>query len=415
MNQNLFRKEAIEEDNKKSDTWGGVLLIQPVSNSILVYVIAFFILITIIFLINGSYSKKETVQGFLVPNKGVSKIYSEIAGVINENFIHEGAMVEKGEVMFTIDTGTYVNSGHSFITGLINSKNKMIELSENKIQQQNQSFELGQEQQQTNLDLLQKRIDIAENQLESMEARKLIITTKLSKMQSSKFSSSLEIENQKLDLLNETINIMSLKREMMKLTNLLIDQKADIVNKPILNKLAVTDLKQEIIDLETKILELNSRKELSIVSPSQGIVTALQVHEGQMVQSGKPLITIVPLNTNIQAHLLIPTRSSGLIKVGQPVRIRYSAFPYARFGVFEGTVIEITNSVILPSELIAPIKVEEPIYRAIVSLKNQSINVRDEKLILKPGMLLEADIVIEKISFIDWLLTPFKKFKKSRS
>jgi len=98
----LFRKEAI--NNHRERLWGNVILIQPFSFKALTFVIACMISAAVYFLISSSYIKRESVVGYLVPDKGVSKIYAPTFGNIDETKIEEGALVNKGDVLLNIAT-----------------------------------------------------------------------------------------------------------------------------------------------------------------------------------------------------------------------------------------------------------------------------------------------------------------------
>jgi membrane fusion protein len=59
-----------------------------------------------------------------------------------------------------------------------------------------------------------------------------------------------------------------------------------------------------------------------------------------------------------------------------------------------------------PRDLDVPLKLEEPVYRVEVTLDRQSVDAFGDRLSLQPGMTLRANIVLERRSFLDWLLSP---------
>jgi membrane fusion protein len=50
--------------------------------------------------------------------------------------------------------------------------------------------------------------------------------------------------------------------------------------------------------------------------------------------------------------------------------------------------------------------VEEPVYRVVASLDAQSVRAFGRLYPLQAGMLLEADIVLERRSLLEWILEP---------
>ena len=119
----------------------------------------------------------------------------------------------------------------------------------------------------------------------------------------------------------------------------------------------------------------------------------------------------MPIDDVLKAVLLVPTRAFGFVKAGQQTRIRFDAFPYQRFGLFEGEVTHAANSILLPGEVEMPITIQEPVYRVEVALGKQEIRAYGNSVPLQPGMILSADVVLEQRSLLNWLLEPILSLK----
>ena len=118
------------------------------------------------------------------------------------------------------------------------------------------------------------------------------------------------------------------------------------------------------------------------------------------------MLTILPIDAEFKAELFIPTRAIGFIETGQTVLLRYNAFPYQRYGLYEGTIDNVSEVILSPEELHVPVKLEEPAYRVSVTLNKQEISAYGKQFNLQAGMLLEASIVLEGRSLGEWLLAP---------
>jgi membrane fusion protein len=125
-------------------------------------------------------------------------------------------------------------------------------------------------------------------------------------------------------------------------------------------------------------------------------------------------MSLVPAGSKLEAHLFSPSRSIGFLKPGQRVLLRYEAYPYQKFGNYEGVLTSISRSSMSPSELPAQVAgltrltgtSTEPVYRLNVGLKSQTVNVYGKPVALQPGMLLAADVMIEKRRLGEWILDP---------
>ena len=54
---------------------------------------------------------------------------------------------------------------------------------------------------------------------------------------------------------------------------------------------------------------------------------------------------------------------------------------------------------------------QEPFYRVVVALRTQTVQAYGKAERLKPGMVLDADILGEKRSLIEWVFEPLYSLK----
>ena len=138
-----------------------------------------------------------------------------------------------------------------------------------------------------------------------------------------------------------------------------------------------------------------------------GRIVALPVQRGQTVAPGASLAVVTPQGSTLEAELYAPSRAAGFVREGQEVRLLYQAFPHQKFGTGEGTVTSVSRTVLAPSEVAIPgLQVQEPVFRVRVALARDSVSAYGETLPLQPGMLLSADVVIDRRSLLEWLLDP---------
>jgi membrane fusion protein len=135
-------------------------------------------------------------------------------------------------------------------------------------------------------------------------------------------------------------------------------------------------------------------------------VSTLQASVGQSALPQRPQLEIIPENATLRAELFVPARAIGFIRAGQSVRLLFDAFPYQHFGTYRGEVVGVSQTILMTTDTGGPLKLNEPTYRILASLERQEVNVHDKKVPLQPDMLLKADILLERRSLINWLLSP---------
>jgi membrane fusion protein len=158
--------------------------------------------------------------------------------------------------------------------------------------------------------------------------------------------------------------------------------------------------------------EVEARRSLVIPAPQAGTVTALHAHTGTAVGPAAPLLSIVPRGAVLEAHLYAPSRAVGFVHAGQPVLLRYRAYPYQKFGHARGVIASVSRTAIEPSELPAMFagspagSAAEALYRVTVALERQHVMAYGKPVPLQPGMQLDADMLLERRRLFEWVLDP---------
>ena len=60
----------------------------------------------------GEYTKRSTVKGQLIPDKGLVQVYTTTAGVIIEKYVSEGQAVKAGDMLYKISTTRHTDAGN---------------------------------------------------------------------------------------------------------------------------------------------------------------------------------------------------------------------------------------------------------------------------------------------------------------
>ena len=132
-----------------------------------------------------------------------------------------------------------------------------------------------------------------------------------------------------------------------------------------------------------------------LTAPVDGIVTALQAHQGAPVTPNEPLAIIIPNGHaagqhSLEVELWAPSRAIGMVKPGARVVVMYDAFPFQVFGISHGLVREIASAPVMPNELPVPIETKEQLFRIRVTLERTALEAYGRSWPLTPGMRLSA-------------------------
>jgi membrane fusion protein len=130
------------------------------------------------------------------------------------------------------------------------------------------------------------------------------------------------------------------------------------------------------------------------------------------VVAGQALATLLPVGAALEAELWVPTRSAGFVHPGTPVWLRVDAFPYARYGQLPAHVREVSQSAVTVGDLGDPtngaLTSQQNVFRVLVTLDADA--PADAALAwrqsLKAGMHVQASLVAERRTLVQWALEP---------
>jgi len=151
--------------------------------------------------------------------------------------------------------------------------------------------------------------------------------------------------------------------------------------------------------------DLDADNFLTVRTPVSGEITAVSsTQRGEKIRAEEPLVSVAPASAEKVLMVKILEKDRGLLKVGQPVKIKFSAFPYQRYGFING-VLEYISPGATAS------KKDEIFYKGRISLDRDYFMEDNKKIPVRYGMTALAEIVVEKRRMIELALDPFRKMK----
>jgi HlyD family secretion protein len=143
---------------------------------------------------------------------------------------------------------------------------------------------------------------------------------------------------------------------------------------------------------------------LRIVAPVDGVVTDVtSTQPGDKIQANMPIGGIAPKNARPMLKIEIAENDRAFLKEGLPVKLKFNAFPYQRYGVIDGK-LEYISPATKPSP-----QSKQPVYEGRVTLARDFYQVGDKKYPLRYGMSAITEIVVRQRRLIDLALDPFRQ------
>jgi adhesin transport system membrane fusion protein len=143
-------------------------------------------------------------------------------------------------------------------------------------------------------------------------------------------------------------------------------------------------------------------KQSEIRSPVKGTVQRLLVKTvGGVVQPGRDIVEVVPSEDTLLIEARVLPKDIAFLRPGQDALVRLTAYDYAVYGGFEGTLEHISSDTVIDDK-------GNAFYVVRVRTKKASL---DPKLPILPGMIAQADIMTGKKTVLSYLLKPILRGK----
>ena len=412
MSRQLFRQEAIDAQREKF--LGEATVARPVPSWVFTLLAAGTAVLLIVVAVWGQYTRRERVEGYLALDTGAARVLITDAGRITDLVVKEGDEVRAGDPL------ARVSFDRSLGTGASSSETAAREIASRRTileKEQAQWKELGEQQSAQlvrRMQDLQNEIAQIDNEMKLQETRIKSAKEQAERYRSyasDKFVSDVLLKQKLDEVTDQEIKLQALKRQRGQVERDLGAARLEAPSIQLRARAQVEQVERQISELNQGMSQVEAQRETVIRAPMAGVVTNVAVNRGQSVAADTPLATVLPKGSGMHVELLVPTRAIGFLKLRQEVVLRYEAFPYERFGQYHGTITEIGRSVWTAGERVGPLQAREPVYRVDVALQSQTVSALGQELPLRPGMLVNADLLLEKRSILEWIFEPVLRLK----
>ena len=359
----------------------------------------------------ASYARTEPVQGVVASVQPLAKIMAPRAGVVTKVTVRDGDIVATGAPLAVVHIEEATEAGGTTATSSLAAIEAQRKLAEQRLGLE--PARVAAERGRLAATISGARGQIAEIDDELGLQDSVIASARhsyeeIGEVVAKGFITRTESERRHQLWLQAEQQRRSLRQQRDAAVASMTGAQAELARLPIDSATNVSTLHASIEQLAESRAQQSAEQGYTVTAPIAGRVTTVQTAPGRFADGRVPLMTIVPEHTTMRVDLYAPSRSMGFVAVGQPVRLLYDAFPYQRFGSFGGHITRVSRAVITPAEVDAPLQLKEAVYRVEVALDRQTVRVFGGDTPLQPGMTLAANIVLERRTFLDWLLDPLR-------
>ncbi|WP_420010129.1 HlyD family efflux transporter periplasmic adaptor subunit [Xanthomonas sacchari] len=368
----------------------------------------------VLWLFFGHYTQRVHVTGLLVPRAGLISLTANTLGVIDHVGVAEGDRVASGQVLVSLsgehtskalgNTAASVSAQLQRQAGSLRQDIGDTQQLQDKQAEDNRTQQSALKEQLVQIDA---QIAIEKKQMQLVQE----LVDKWSGLVAGGYIPALQVEQEQSALLADESQLRSLQQQRASTQQQLSVLNDQLTQLPLAVSAKLNDLRRQLAQVEQTLAQNEAARASELRAPASGTVSTLLVKPGASVALGQPLLAIVPDGSTLQAQILVPSQAVGFVHPGIQVTLHYQAFPYQKFGLHHGVVRSVSRSALTPGEVTLLLgggnpPSSDPLYLARVDLADQNVEAYGRKEPLRPGMALDADMLLDRRRIVEWIFEP---------
>ncbi|PKO59738.1 MAG: HlyD family type I secretion periplasmic adaptor subunit, partial [Betaproteobacteria bacterium HGW-Betaproteobacteria-18] len=371
----------------------------------------------------------------VVPTSQVQIIQSVDGGVVEALLVKEGQIVEAGQLLLRVDSTRFVSTmlesqasqtalqakalrlealtrGTPFnppkelvrdAPDVVAQERRLYESRRAEISAQTAIYQSQLVQRQQELNEVRARRDQAERSLALMNqeinaTRPMVATGAVSEVEMMRLDQQLaRLRGDREQATAQIARVQSAIQEAnSKISEVQLTSRNQMSAELSETMSRLASLSQGGVALQDKV------KHADIKSPVRGTVKRLLVNTiGAVVQPGKEVVEVVPLDDTLILEVQITPKDIGFLRPGQAAMVKFSAYDYSIYGGLEAEVFLIGADSVLDEK-------GNAFYHVRVRTLKSSLG---PNLPIIPGMVAQVDIMTGKKTVLSYLLKPVLRAK----
>jgi membrane fusion protein len=412
----LYRQTAIQAHSNQK--LGSALLLPKRRVWVVCTALFAWLIAALLFLTHYTFTETVSVRGYITADQpSIAISPKEPAGLAKTIYVKNGDSVQQGQALVTIVRPVHSLMGITANENSLNNLNQQIKLL--SLTSEQRKAQLEQQQHHVNLQInaMKEKRKALQNQAKVIDERislSLAQVRKLESLHARQLISNEALTNAKQSNLIIKQQQTQVELQLSDTLTTLLEYRAQAISLGQQIKQQTTQTQLNQLPLSQQINQRQAQAEYTLYAPRDGVVSNINIQVGEDVSRYLVLMKISPSKPSFSAVLFVPTSSVGFIETEQAIQMRLDAFAYQKYGSIAASVTRIANTVSLPGEnQTHPIALQQAAFVTQASLEKTFITAKGERVPLKEGMTLQADVTLSERSLMEWLLAPLYNIRGS--
>ena len=397
-NSNLFREEALSYYLQAEEGRGLVKVSPPWTWTLLCILLT---AVGVAFLASILLHVEVTGRGrgIVHPTRGVRMLVSQSGGTVGLIGVCSGQAVKAGNVLLRIDAPN--------IQGQLLEAERQVESVRSDYQAISTRQDAAYAEQ---FQRLKSRIVQCQEQMDSRR-QSIQITERLLKakltLQQDGLVSEIEVDDAREALAQNQRQLSAAQQALDQAKQ----EQASLVGR---QQDELWQHKQVVQNAETKREALEFVQGQTVMqAPEDGVVEALLVKPGEVVQPGQSLCKLIPQGASLQVVSFLAEKDRAFVNPGDEVHLELEQLPYAEYGTLRGKVVRVSDDLASPFEIREASgedsKLEGPSFRVELEITNAEA-IDSAKAKLRTGMLLNVRYTLRQQRLITSVVSPLRRW-----
>lgn len=371
----------------------------------MITILLIFMVIFVIWAWNSNLEEVTRGQGSIIPSSREQIIQTLDAGILKSMQVKEGDIVEKGQVLLTLD-----DTRTSAILRESEAKVANLEAIRARLKAEAYSTELSFPE-GLSTELVTRETTV-------YKIRKDALKSGIDNLQQSKALLDREISITKPIVAQGAMSAV----ELLRMERQSADIQLQIDEKK--NKY-LTEAGAELVKTEAELAQARENmagradpvERALIRAPLRGIVKNIRINTvGGVISAGQDIMEIVPLEDQLLVEAYISPRDVAYVRAGMPALVKLTAYDYAIYGGLEGVVTLVSPDTLHDQKRPSDLKLnqDEAFYRVLVTTQSSHLTDKNGKeLPVIPGMIASVDIKTGEKTVFQYLIRPITRMKQA--
>ncbi|WHZ18939.1 MAG: putative Co/Zn/Cd efflux system membrane fusion protein [Rhodanobacteraceae bacterium] len=365
----------------------------------------------VLFLIFGHYTRRATVSGQLQPSAGLLTLSAKTTGTVTRVLVDEGTQIKTGQPLIEVSAGLVsasMGDTHALVSTQLRAQETQLRTTLANLEEQ---AEAQAKDLRARIRMLAAQVQQIDGQLElqrKQAATASEFVQKIKPLVDKGIVSVAQFNQYQSAASADQAQVKSLERQRLDTRQQRSNLQSQLAQLPLDTTAKANQLRGQLAQIDAQLAHNEAERSTVLRAPGSGVVSTLLVKAGQNVSAGQSILSILPNDSRLEAQLLVPSHAIGFVVPGNRVVLRYRAYPYQKFGQQHGEVMRVSRSALNPAETASLLgqAADVPLYRVLVALDRQGIDAYGKTEALRPGMALDADILLDRRNLWQWVFEP---------